>query len=695
MSNKMTVATLVLFTALGSLAWADKKLDDAVAKAEDQLQKGKPDEAEKTLQKIAQAQGTPEAHLAFARLLLKVGKEDEAAAALTSAVQAGGAASPGAKALVLAAQAEFELLAGSGKQALTRAQEAVAAESNARTLGVLARAQVRVGDGNALQTAEKAVAAGAGSADALLAKGEAQLAAHQAAQAEASLRAAVAADPKSTAAQIALARALIEQGKAVEAIAEAKRTTEQDPHNAEGFAVLALALLKQDPQKNWSEAIGHAQNGAFENPKSAMTMIAVGTLFEAAGNYTQALQSYESALAADPGLTAARLAKVKAQMRKDPKGAVGEACRVAAEMPASGDMQLMCANALLLAGDYAKAVPYLEKATQLTHNVAEGHMRLAYAYFSSNQADKAVAPCKKAAELDPNNMDTLTSCGLIVAKGGDSAAGATMLKKVTSAPGYRDAAGFMNLGWLYRNMTPPKAEESVAAYRKALEIDPKNAQAALGIAWAYVFAERWPDAEAAFQKAIEIDPKLAGAANYGIARTYYAREDMARAREFADKAAAGGIDVAQFKGFIDKYEKATADVEARKRLIAEQRSQAAKEATEEGPSLPALIQKLLYGNVAAKRQACRDLIPFGAQAAEQMAGVLRREPDVSVREACVQALGAMGAKAKAALPTLEYLISDPPGTNPGATIEEAKAELRELDLIKAMKAAVAKIKAGG
>ena len=54
---------VALMGAMALPAWADKKVDEAVAKAREQRQKGRDDEAEKTLRKLADQQPTsPEAH---------------------------------------------------------------------------------------------------------------------------------------------------------------------------------------------------------------------------------------------------------------------------------------------------------------------------------------------------------------------------------------------------------------------------------------------------------------------------------------------------------------------------------------------------------------------------------------------------------------------------------------------------------
>ncbi len=65
---------------------------------------------------------------------------------------------------------------------------------------------------------------------------------------------------------------------------------------------------------------------------------------------------------------------------------------------------------------------------------------------------------------------------------------------MVDAPGYNDPAGFVNMGYLYRNMEPPKTDEAAAAYQKALQMKPKDdmaAQANLGLGWAYLSAKKY------------------------------------------------------------------------------------------------------------------------------------------------------------------------------------------------------------
>src|SRR5262250_998714 len=125
---RRTSAWIVVLLFAAAPAFADKKLDDAVAKAEDQLQKGKPEEAIKTLQKAADQANTAEAYLALARFQERAGTMDDAAAAVTKAAQLAQSADAATKAEVFAAQASLELQKGSSKEALAAAEKAVAAQ---------------------------------------------------------------------------------------------------------------------------------------------------------------------------------------------------------------------------------------------------------------------------------------------------------------------------------------------------------------------------------------------------------------------------------------------------------------------------------------------------------------------------------------------------------------------------------------
>jgi tetratricopeptide (TPR) repeat protein len=693
----MMAAAAALFLA-APFAGADQKLDQAVAKAEEQIQKGKPEEALKGMQKFADSANSGEGFLALARILEKTGDVEAAAAAASRAVSASlGNAS--VKADALAAVANYELLRGSSKEALARAEEAVKTASSATSLAALARAEARAKEGvSALATADKAVAASGTSAVAHEARGDALVVLAKYGDAAAAYRKALELDAKNHRPRVGLTRALALDGKAAEAVAEARKATELDPKSGEAFAALGLALALEAPEKNWNDAIAQAQQGVFLNPRSALANIVVGRIFDLAGNVDQAIAAYRKALEVDPGNGTARVALINNQARKgDNEGALLEAQKLVAENPNNAEGQLLVARALIRKGDFAAAAPALEKAAQLAPGVAEAHALLGTAYQYNRRSEEALASYRKAVELAPTNLDYRTTFGLLLGLAGKYDEGVAELRKVVSNPTYKNDDGWINLGWVYRNMTPPRIDDSVAAYKKALEIDPKNVQPALGMGWAYSYGKNWDGSIAAFQQAVKIDPKTAGEAYNGMAWAYFFKKDLAQAKDMAEKARAAGREDARLATNIERMEKVLAG--GGSAAEADAAAAAAQAAYEEARKAQAKVEEvnagLRSGNAGARRRALQSLPSvIGAQdSLPYLIRALREDPDYGVREGAVAALKGIGCGARIALPHLKYVITGPKNECLQCSKEELNEMMRDEDLRRSARDAVAKIEA--
>jgi superkiller protein 3 len=683
--------TLVVFLAVGLLAspaLAQSKLDQAIAKAEEQLQKGKPEEAVKTLAKAAEQAGA-EGYLALGRFQERLGNLEEAAAAYGRARDA---ASGPSRADALAALANFTLRTGKGADALALAKQAGAAGATPNALAALARAQVRTEDGpGALQSADKAVAAGASSEMARIARGEALSALGRNAEAEAELRKAIELDPKSALAYSRLARALLALGRPADAVAAAKKATELDDKFGEGFAIHGLAIVAAN-LKEWSEGIAQAQQGAFLDPKDPIVHAAVGKIFEANGQLEQAAAAYRKALEIDPLFAPARLALIQAELNRGNRDAAfAEAKKVAADMPTSPDIQMLLGEMSLRKGDYAEAMGYLEKATKGLPGNADGWALLGRAYHYVKRYDEAADAYRKAVELAPQNFNYRTTYGLILGQSGENEAGVAELLKVVNTPGYKEAVGWVNLGWVYRNMNKP--EESIAAYKKALEIDPKQEQAALGLGWAYSYTKNYDQAIAAYNQAIKIKADTAGDANTGIAWCYYFKRDAANARAYMEKAASAGRSDPRLKDYIDKLEKAMASHQI---LTEEEMAKAREEQqrdAERAQRVDAANNAVRSRNPATRARACRDLASLaGPDAVDALTYLMQTDKDYDVRIACTGALGSLGAAAHKAVPNMQGLLKQPPYQAPiNPSKEELDNEMKDGDYRRALRDALAKI----
>ena len=118
---KRVFAALAAVAFLATVAAAQSKLDQAIAKAEEQVAKGKPEDAVKTLTKAAADAGA-EGQVALGRLQERVGNLDAAAEAYN---QAKAAASGPGRADILAAVTEFTLRKGKAADVMVLAKEAV------------------------------------------------------------------------------------------------------------------------------------------------------------------------------------------------------------------------------------------------------------------------------------------------------------------------------------------------------------------------------------------------------------------------------------------------------------------------------------------------------------------------------------------------------------------------------------------
>jgi tetratricopeptide (TPR) repeat protein len=631
---KRTLAALGAFALLASPSFAQSKLDQAVAKALEQVQKGKPEEAVKTLTKAA-AEAGAEGQVALGRLQERLGNLEAAGAAYA---QARATATGASRSVILADVANFTLRTGTGKNALAIANEAVQAGATPEALAAQARALLRTEDGPAaLAAADKAVAAGGSTAIAHIARGEALIALGRSTEAEAALRRAIELNPKSALAWSRLARAQLALAKPAEALASARKATELEDKFGEGFAVLGVAILA-DNLKNWSDAIAQAQQGAFLDPANPIVQTAVGKIFESNGQFEQAAGAYRKALQTDPGFAPARLALIQAELNRGNKeGALAEAKKVAAEMPTSPEIQMLIGEMAVRKGDYAEALAYLERATKGLPGNPDGWALLGRAYHFNRRYDEAADAYKKAVGLAPQNMNYRTTLGLILGQAGDLEEGLAELQKVTTTPGYKDAAGWANLGWIYRNMN--KAAESIAAYKKALELDPKEEQAALGLGWAYQYTKEYDKAIAAYNQAIQMEPKEASAdANLGIAWCYFFKRQVPEARAYADKAAAAGRSVTQLKENLDKLEKWMTEGHA---VTEEQmaKAQAEQQAYEErNKKLEAANNAVRSRNPATRARAARDLASLaGPDAVPALVVLMQNDPNYDVRIAAVGA----------------------------------------------------------
>jgi tetratricopeptide (TPR) repeat protein len=160
-------------------------------------------------------------------------------------------------------------------------------------------------------------------------------------------------------------------------------------------------------------------------------------------------------------------------------------------------------------------------------------------------ASRVKAAFEKAVELDPKNVDARVSLAGYYVNAPFIAGGSfkKAKKQAEAIVAVDPLRGHLLLGEIHvQEKEWPEAE---AALKKALAIEPQNAQAHYSLGRVYQEAERWPAATSSFEKAVDLDPHL-GQAWYQIGRTgAVSGQNLDRALEALDRylekhAASGG-----------------------------------------------------------------------------------------------------------------------------------------------------------
>jgi Tfp pilus assembly protein PilF len=336
--------------------------------------------------------------------------------------------------------------------------------------------------------------------------------------------------------------------------------------------------------------------------------------------------------------------------------------------------------------DYVAALGYLERAMTGMPGNADGWALLGHAYNANKRPSDAAEAYAKAVELAPQNYGYRTTYGLLLGMNDDLEGGLAQLKRVVETPGYDKADAWANLGWTYRKMNNP--QESINAYRKALEIDPNLAQAHLGLGWAYQQTEAFDQAIAEYEKAAQ-DPAVAGDAYTGMSWSYIYKSDADQAKAAQQKAVAAGRSDSRLEEYITKLEQGLL---LRKEEIERLREEQQKEA-ERQRLYVAAANAVRSRNAAQRLQGARQLAQFGSLGVDDLIYLMQADDNYDVRIAAAKSLGALGRAARKAIPNLEGMLAQPPYEPPVvATPEQLDMAMKDGDYRAAMSQALARIK---
>lgn len=454
-------------------------VDDLVRQADEKAAAGDAAGAKELLQKAAAMPGaTGDVGLRLGRVLDSTHDLDAAMDAYRSASEK---LTGSAKGEALGRLALVEEARGAAGLPATVAA-AVAADKDGPFPSIaLARSQAREGKGDeALALAEKAAAAGA---DAQAAVGRAQEARNALPEAEAAYRAAGGAEGTNLLATVGLSRVLRRTGRAAEALPLLEKAIASAPGAVAAYKESARAKIAAG---RGADAVGDAATAAAlaENDPEAVLVSQEATVAKALTYVAQnqpalAIQDLTALRDANPELAIARVGLGRAYA-------------------ANRQIDL--------------AIAELQKAVQLDASNAEAQYQLGYVqHLLKRDAAAAVGPYEKAVALEPGNMDYRTQLGAALAATNQADRAVAELTKVTSAPGYKKADGWIYLG--QAQLLAKRYKDAIGALDKAAAAVPNNPQIETFLAWSYFglkdsknFIDHGRKAKALGQK----DPTLLG-----------------------------------------------------------------------------------------------------------------------------------------------------------------------------------------
>lgn len=179
--------------------------------------------------------------------------------------------------------------------------------------------------------------------------------------------------------------------------------------------------------------------------------------------------------------------------RQDPEAAAALLGRAAALVPEDRELSLELCDAYSESGRGAEAVAVLQQIVdsfggRRAKELADIHRRLATAYLSQKQPEKAVEELDKAFRIEPGNIAILKQLGEVALEMNDLKKAmqmfrALLLQRIDDSPIITKTEVFYRIGQVHQLQgEPPKAKQM---YERALQSDPnyapaKEAMASLG-----------------------------------------------------------------------------------------------------------------------------------------------------------------------------------------------------------------------
>jgi len=273
------------------------------------------------------------------------------------------------------------------------------------------------------------------------------------------------------------------------------------------------AAVRAYERGEWRAALNYYQQVATAEPDAIDAFYYIGEVNRLMGDADAALAAYRETLARDANFAPAHLGLARALLDKDSARNAKEA-RAALETALELNPDLyeaypVLAGLLLEQGDPEAALEALAAAPDEARSSPLYALALARAHLDAGQPAEAASEARRALQLDLTLLDGYRLLGEAMQRGGNVKGSLQpLLTYTTYAEG--DAQALAWLGKAY--LAAGQDDAALAAFARALEIDPKQAEVYLERGLLRLEREDGVLALADFEAALELDKQVFGAA---------------------------------------------------------------------------------------------------------------------------------------------------------------------------------------
>jgi len=275
----------------------------------------------------------------------------------------------------------------------------------------------------------------------------------------------------------------------------------------------AYRALKGAGQGGQTAAAADPAAGAAPAPPSggAGDPYDAGRQLADAGKHAEAVPLFQQALAASPDEQTYLIALGRSQLEAgDAAGAETTLQKLVSLNPSYASAHYYLGKAQAANFKNAAAIASFrkeieispDKAASLLLHVASAQMEMAKTQPAA--LEQARATLEEVLVAEPNNTNALSQLADFYRQKGDRAKQEEMYQKLVAADPQNADVTFFNLGALAVNGN--RREEAAANFLKAIEVNPKHAEAHLQLAYCLVGLGKIPDAVTHFEQYLSLEP---------------------------------------------------------------------------------------------------------------------------------------------------------------------------------------------